>query len=78
MLPSLPSGFLICCLSVISISLPSRLLLSIEAIYAGYGEKPSQGEIQEFGNEYLHKHFPKLSYISNTKSMEEAKEDGGE
>ena len=49
----------------------------VEAIYAGYGQEPDQGKITSFGNEYLHKKFPKLSYIANTKSMQEANEDDG-
>jgi len=38
----------------------------VDEIYAGYAEKPSQGKIQNKGNEYLDKEFPLLSYISKT------------
>ena len=43
----------------------------VEAIYAGYGQEPDQGQITEYGNEYLKKKFPKLSYIANTKSLQD-------
>jgi hypothetical protein len=48
----------------------------IDAIYAGYGEKPNQGKIQNRGNEYLDSEFPLLSFISKAYSgegLEEAK-----
>jgi len=35
----------------------------VEKIYAQYGERPDQGEIQERGNEYLKKAFPKLDFV---------------
>jgi hypothetical protein len=38
----------------------------VDAIYAKYGEKPSQGKIQQQGNTYLDKEFPLMSYISKT------------
>lgn len=47
----------------------------VDAIYAGYGQKPDQGKIQRQGNVYLDKEFPLLSYISkgyNGEAMEEA------
>eukprot|EP00581_Thalassiosira_minuscula_P006517 CAMPEP_0183739706 /NCGR_PEP_ID=MMETSP0737-20130205/57741_1 /TAXON_ID=385413 /ORGANISM="Thalassiosira miniscula, Strain CCMP1093" /LENGTH=265 /DNA_ID=CAMNT_0025974571 /DNA_START=18 /DNA_END=815 /DNA_ORIENTATION=+ len=37
----------------------------IDRIYAGYREKPNQGAIQQKGNEYLEKEFPKMSYIKS-------------
>lgn len=50
----------------------------VDAIFPDYGGEPDQGKIEEFGNEYLHKDYPKLSYIANVKSMEGQKEDGGQ
>eukprot|EP01051_Picozoa_sp_SAG22_P002008 SAG22_NODE_85_length_21510_cov_6.472187_14_plen_204_part_00 len=35
----------------------------VDRIYAGYGEKPSQGHITADGNRYLERDFPKLSFI---------------
>lgn len=43
----------------------------VDEIYAGYGEKPSQGKIQAKGNEYLDKDFPLLSYISDIKAVQD-------
>jgi hypothetical protein len=40
----------------------------VDAIYAGYGEKPNQGKINSKGNEYLDKEFPLLSYIAKASS----------
>jgi cyclophilin family peptidyl-prolyl cis-trans isomerase len=36
---------------------------NVDRIYAGDGENPDQTEIEEQGNAYLQKQFPKLDYI---------------
>lgn len=35
----------------------------VDRIYNGYREKPNQGLIQNQGNQYLNREFPKLTYI---------------
>lgn len=38
----------------------------VEALYSGYGEKPSQPRIQAEGNAYLRDEFPQLDYVVST------------
>ena len=35
----------------------------VDKIHSGYGEKPSQGQIQVEGNAYLQKDFPRLDFV---------------
>ena len=39
----------------------------VDRIYDGDREKPNQGKIQNQGNKYLDKEFPRLSYFSDAK-----------
>src|ERR1700689_2514359 len=40
---------------------------AVKKIYAGYGEKPDQGQITSQGKAYVEKNFPKLDTIKSTK-----------
>ncbi len=40
---------------------------NVEKIYAGYRDKPNQGQMQSEGNAYLMKDFPRLDYIKSAK-----------
>lgn len=39
----------------------------IDRIYTKYGETPDQGHIQNQGNAYLTKEFPKMSFIKTAR-----------
>ncbi len=43
----------------------------VDAIYSGYGQSPSQGEITDLGNEYLKKEFPKMDFITKATIVEQ-------
>lgn len=43
----------------------------VDHIFNGYREKPNQNKIQNRGNEYLQSEFPKLTYISEVKIVED-------
>ena len=46
----------------------------VDAINSKYGERPDQGQIQEHGNVYLNKSFPKLDYIRKASVVKEEAE----
>ena len=41
----------------------------VQKLYAGYGERPEQGDITSHGNAYLTKEFPKLDFIKRATLM---------
>lgn len=45
----------------------------VDAIYGGYGERPDQGQIQNEGNKYLNRDFPKLDFIKKASIIEPEK-----
>ena len=45
---------------------------NVEKIYAEYEDNPNQGRIQQEGNGYLSREFPKLDYITSVKILDES------
>lgn len=43
----------------------------LDSIYAEYRQKPDQDSIQQKGNDYLQRNFPKLDYIIKARVIEE-------
>ncbi len=43
---------------------------AVDQIYAGDGERPQQGRIEQEGNAYLEKEFPRLDYIKTARIVE--------
>ncbi len=43
----------------------------LDSIYAEYRQKPDQDSIQQKGNDYLQRNFPKLDYIIKARVVEE-------
>jgi peptidyl-prolyl cis-trans isomerase A (cyclophilin A) len=50
----------------------------VDQIYAGYGEKPDQHQIQLEGNKFLKKKYPRLSYIEKVEFISSLDDDATE
>ena len=48
----------------------------VDAIHSGYREAPQQGQITQFGNDYLKKTFPNLDYIKTIKLVDDKATEG--
>ena len=48
----------------------TRGLAVVDAVYGGYGEKPSQQQIHREGNAYLNEQFPKMDYIESARLVD--------
>jgi hypothetical protein len=43
----------------------------VDQIFSGYGETPDQTRIENEGNAYVEKDFPKLDYIKSASIVQE-------
>ena len=46
-------------------------MAAVDALNGEYGETPSQGAIQQYGNAYLEREYPRLDYIRTARVAQE-------